>query len=209
MNALALLDAVRALLEGELDYPWSLGYAPDRAPRYGVITAPPWGAGESSVAGPGMSVDVDFRVKAVTGTVLGVGNMLSKVRTVLWPNQHPSRPPIPGWSVEVVYVRSEFVDVDTSASRTASNRYPAFGVDTYRLVAEPDGSVPVVVESGSDGASVNHPAASTWTIPHTLGRIPVVAVYVDGHEVLADVSATDLAVTVTFPTPTAGTAVLT
>lgn len=50
---------------------------------------------------------------------------------------------------------------------------------------------------------------STWTFAHQLHRIPVVSVYVDGEEVEADVTATDTTVTIEFPAPTAGFAVLT
>jgi len=50
---------------------------------------------------------------------------------------------------------------------------------------------------------------STWTFAHALHRIPVVSVYVDSEEVDADVTATDTSVTVEFPNPTAGFAVLT
>lgn len=51
------------------------------------------------------------------------------------------------------------------------------------------------------------PSAS-WVITHTLARRPVVAVYIDGELVEADVTATTTSVNVAFPYPVAGTAVL-
>jgi len=47
--------------------------------------------------------------------------------------------------------------------------------------------------------------ASTWVLPHPLGRVPAVAVYLAGGEgVLADVAATEAVVTVTHAAPRAG-----
>jgi hypothetical protein len=53
-------------------------------------------------------------------------------------------------------------------------------------------------------------AAATWTIAHGLGRLPNVAVYLNsGEEVETDVTSTSTQVSITFPTATAGKAVLT
>lgn len=64
----------------------------------------------------------------------------------------------------------------------------------------------------SDAFEHNQTApSSSWVIavPVSLGRRPTVAVYVAGELVEADVTATSTNVNVQFPTPTAGTAVLT
>jgi hypothetical protein len=51
--------------------------------------------------------------------------------------------------------------------------------------------------------------AATWTIPHLLGRLPVVATYLtSGEEVDTDLDATTDQVVITWPAPTAGWAVL-
>lgn len=50
--------------------------------------------------------------------------------------------------------------------------------------------------------------AATWSIPHPFGRRPVATVYVAGEVVDADVTATAVNLTVTFPAPTAGTVAL-
>lgn len=67
--------------------------------------------------------------------------------------------------------------------------------------------------TGSGGAGgvehVQSTAAATWSIPHALARLPVVAVYLDGIQVETDVAATATDVVLTFPAPTTGTAVLT
>ena len=50
--------------------------------------------------------------------------------------------------------------------------------------------------------------ASTWTISHTLNRIPMVQVYdSSGDEVIADVVSTNINITVTFASPQTGTVV--
>jgi hypothetical protein len=55
---------------------------------------------------------------------------------------------------------------------------------------------------------INAPAA-TWVIPHSLGRRPDVAVYDSGgYLMIADVHSTSLTTTITFATPTTGSAVL-
>lgn len=52
--------------------------------------------------------------------------------------------------------------------------------------------------------------ASEWTITHGLGRKPLVAIYLStGEEVEADVVSDATQVVITFPSPTAGSVVLT
>lgn len=47
--------------------------------------------------------------------------------------------------------------------------------------------------------------AGTWILPHDLGRVPAVAVYLaDGEAVIADVAATSTTITVTFATAQTG-----
>jgi hypothetical protein len=49
------------------------------------------------------------------------------------------------------------------------------------------------------------PFAATWTLPHSLGRVPAVQVFlVDGEAVAADVEAGPTQITVTHATPRAG-----
>lgn len=50
--------------------------------------------------------------------------------------------------------------------------------------------------------------SSSWVISHPFGREPSVAVYVGGEHVETDVIATSANATITFPTPTAGVAIL-
>lgn len=51
---------------------------------------------------------------------------------------------------------------------------------------------------------------ATWTISHTLGRMPSVSLYDSfGEQVDADVTASPTAVTASYPSPRIGTAVLT
>jgi len=50
---------------------------------------------------------------------------------------------------------------------------------------------------------------SSWTIPHEFGRRPDVTIYIGNEIVDTDVYATATTVTVVFPTPRTGQAVLT
>lgn len=51
-------------------------------------------------------------------------------------------------------------------------------------------------------------ASSSWVISHTLGRLPNVAVYIGGELIETDITASTSTVTITFPSPAAGVAVL-
>lgn len=72
------------------------------------------------------------------------------------------------------------------------------------------GNVQVYVTEGSSGFvhTQNTPAA-TWIINHPLGRMPNIAVYIAGELVDTDVVASTTVVTITFPLPAAGVAVIT
>lgn len=52
---------------------------------------------------------------------------------------------------------------------------------------------------------INASLNASWILSHSLGRIPVVHVYLSsGEKVIADVTATTNQISVTFPTPQAG-----
>lgn len=65
---------------------------------------------------------------------------------------------------------------------------------------------PLVVASGFAWNQTS-PSAQ-WNIPHALGRVPAVEVYVAGKLIGVDVDATNTNVVVTFPSPQSGVAVL-
>lgn len=65
--------------------------------------------------------------------------------------------------------------------------------------------------AGSSGSTVVHDqsaAAATWIIPHSFGRHVQVGLVVGGFQVFADVEQTTTQVSVTFPAPTSGFALL-
>jgi hypothetical protein len=72
--------------------------------------------------------------------------------------------------------------------------------------------VPVTLsDAGSAGAGFDYTQvspSSQWVVPHAMGRIPAVDVYVGGELVGVDVSATTTNVVITFPSPQTGVAVL-
>jgi hypothetical protein len=79
------------------------------------------------------------------------------------------------------------------------------------VVAIPATLPPWVGGGGASGGFQHNQASasSAWSIPHSLGRIPGVDVYVAGEQVEADVDATSSLVVITFPTPYSGVAILT
>ena len=127
------LKAVQALLE-PLGYPTHRDVSPDAAPPYLVLSAPGWGdAAEASVCASRESADVSLRVMATAGTTDGVRIMHTNVRRLL----DRSHPRLEGRHLTVLWERSEFVDVDRDVTIPGTNRHPAWGVETYRLVSEP------------------------------------------------------------------------
>lgn len=62
--------------------------------------------------------------------------------------------------------------------------------------------------AGTGFAYTQVSASAQWVIPHAMGRIPAVDVYVGGNLVGVDVSATTTNVVITFPSPQSGVAVL-
>lgn len=74
-------------------------------------------------------------------------------------------------------------------------------------------TVTIDVPGGSSGGDntlvyTQSTPLAQWNIPHLLGRQPHVQVYVGTEVCLTDISADDDSVTITFPAPTAGVAVI-
>lgn len=126
------IDVVKSALE-PLAYPLAVDYVTGEVtPPYLVLGGPATGRPEEEVlSGPALDESQDLRITAVAGTTDGARIMLRNVRDLLSPGLQ--------WTtlaagVDIRYLRSEVVDVDTSVTMTATNRHPAYGVDTYRLV---------------------------------------------------------------------------
>jgi hypothetical protein len=80
----------------------------------------------------------------------------------------------------------------------ALERSPALAVAAVIGPPGPPGadSVPLRIEAS---------LAATWTLPHPLGRVPTVQVFLGtGEAVLTDISADEGQITVTFPSPRQG-----
>ncbi len=59
--------------------------------------------------------------------------------------------------------------------------------------------------AGSAPLRLDAAASSSWILPHPLGRVPTVQVYLaSGENVLTDIVATTTEISVTFPSPQAG-----
>jgi hypothetical protein len=130
------LTAIQAAL-ASLGYPTHRIYAAKPAAQYLVLGGRAWdGTGEPALAGPVRDIETDLRVTAVAGTPDGVAIMLRRVRDVLSPGGVWHRVPMTGWRLDTRFLRSEFIDVDTSTTNAASGLHPAFGVDSYQLAAQ-------------------------------------------------------------------------
>ena len=92
-----------------------------------------------------------------------------------------------------------------------------FGADTQGEDAQNAQIAALLARVAALEASVPHVGlvwtqvspGATWTIPHTLARIPSVQLVVGGEVVVSDIYPTVSEVVVVFPSPTAGVAVLT
>lgn len=124
----ALCEWTRTLFPS---YGWR---APMSAPvQIFVWQTPAWGAGEASLCGPGESLSTDVRLTARAELGGAVSVMLDRARRQA---MVPLALSVPGRSVTVQWVRSEFVAPDLDIVLPETNTSPFYGIDTYRLVSE-------------------------------------------------------------------------
>lgn len=106
--------------------------------RYYVISFPAFSpSDERGICSTTDVIDTPVRLKAVTGTPEGVLTMLTLARNELSPGGASTALVVAGRNASIRFERSEFVDVDDSTTITDTDRHPAVGVDTYRLVSQP------------------------------------------------------------------------
>lgn len=130
------LDAIRGAL-APLGYTTHLWAAPAVTPQYLILSARSWQQGdEPALCGTDRALDTEVRVTAVAGTPEGVEVMLRRVRGVLGADW-TVLPVVTGRVAQTRFERSEFIGVDRDAVITNTDRHPAVGVDSYRLVSEP------------------------------------------------------------------------
>lgn len=131
------LEAVKAKVEA-LGYVVHLHVAPTVTKQYVVIEAPSTdGPIEERLADGDPNVDTTVQVRAVTGTPEGVAIMLDRIRADLTPGREWTRLDVPGRFASLRWVRPEFIAVDTTVTFVDSDRHPAVGGESYRLVSEP------------------------------------------------------------------------
>ena len=129
------LEAVQARLAGI--QPAEIVWATRDLPYFVLSSSALDPSREVPVCSTTETVDAEVRVKAVTGTPAGVFTMLRLAREELSPGLESSPLTVAGRVASIRFVRSEFVDVDESTTITGTNRHPAQGVDTYRIVSHP------------------------------------------------------------------------
>lgn len=135
---LAHLRALRSAVEGVGGARAFIGQVPDGTPfPYVSLSAPGHDVDDPALAGACGVLSADVRVMVVDTTESNVYLTLQMVRDRLAPGLVPSRLPVAGRHVELVWVRSEFVATDRSVTYGATNRHPGFGVDTYRIESQP------------------------------------------------------------------------
>ena len=134
----AHLDAVKARVES-LGVATFIGWAYDPPARYVILGPVTWdGSDELPLCGPEDVLDETFRVKAVAGTTVdGALILLGLIRDELSPGLRWEPLYVPGRAAEVKFWRFERAAVDQSTTTTSTDRHPAFGVDTYRLMSQP------------------------------------------------------------------------
>jgi hypothetical protein len=102
--------------------------------------------------------------------------------------------------VQVVMPTETLITVEVAAAETI-----------VKVVQEgPQGPVGPSGDSTASPVRINQStAASTWIFSHSLGRVPIVNVYLaNGELIIVDVVASTSQITVTFPSPIAGFVVL-
>ena len=134
----AHLDAVKARVEA-LGVATFIGWAYNAPARYAVLEPVTWdGSDEIHICGPDDLLDETFRVTAVAGTtVAGALILLGLIRDELSPGRRWAPLAVPGRSAEVKHLRMEMAAVDQTVTVTNTDRHPAFGVDSYRLMSQP------------------------------------------------------------------------
>ena len=133
----AHIDAIRALIPSTfttyfVDVP--------TAPTYPYVLI--W----SSAGTPGMEqaltderTDIDTQIGATmaAGTPEGVLIVQSAVRAVLMPGGKPKSLTVPGRVAVLRLEDSRPIAVDRDVTIPTTNRFPAYGVDLYRLISTP------------------------------------------------------------------------
>lgn len=134
------LDAIRTKLGAS--YPVDLWQpSPGRVPQFGVIEAPAWASDPDAPIGETSSAfEVEVRFRAVAGTPQGVAIMLAAARAAI-----PGSVTVSGRAVTARWARSEFIMLDLDVIIPATNRHPAYGVDSYTIHSQPAGQPARVV----------------------------------------------------------------
>lgn len=122
-------------------YPVHVGHAPGKAQAlpYVVLGVRGWSPSEElPLCGAADYVDEEVRVKAVASSADAVLTVLGRIRDDLSPNGAATVLAAAGRVARIKFVRSEFVDVDTSVTYTDGTN-PTQGVHTYRITSQPTG----------------------------------------------------------------------
>lgn len=138
------LDAVKARiapLRSTGTFSVHVGYAGSKAQTlpYFVLGGRGWASPDDApLCGATEDLDTEIRVKAVGANADSVLTVLKTVRADLSPGLASSVLVVAGRRARIKFVRSEFVDADTSVTLT-DGTHPTQGVDTYRLTSQPTG----------------------------------------------------------------------
>jgi hypothetical protein len=135
-----MLEHLKAIADylADLAYTTHLVAAPVVSSQYIVLGGRSWATPEDlPLCGVSQALETDWRLTAVAGLPDGVMIMLARLREQLSPGIRWTRIPMTGRLCWVKFERSEFVAVDRDLTVTNTNRHPAVGVDTYRIMSEP------------------------------------------------------------------------
>lgn len=134
----AELEAVEALLGPLSISVETVAALPEKLPPYFVL-APltPSDIPDETLARNAPPLEIDLRLTAVAGTPGGALDLLLRARAILAPNGMPIFPTVAGRFVQLDWLRFEVADIDTSVKIPATNRNPAYAVDSYSLNSQP------------------------------------------------------------------------
>lgn len=132
------VDAIRALLTatGHVNF---LGEVSGTPPANYYLIGISGGSPGVEQAIDGMRADIDDQVQvtSVAGSIAGVLIMQDLARNALTPGRMPRQLTVAGRHAVLVFDGSERLGVDRDVTNPTTNKHPAFGVDSYRLVSTP------------------------------------------------------------------------
>ena len=135
---IAHLNAVKALIEGLGFEVWIAdATGSKRWPRVTITPAYGRPGVDRPLSDDRADIDEDIRVTSAGLTPESALGVAGRVRDVLSPGHGWGRLDVQGRSASLRFVRHELTNTDREAADTATNRFPTYTVETFRIVSTP------------------------------------------------------------------------